>query len=57
VSNKSLAGENELLALAQLEGIDVILSGHTHQTIAGLGGAKALVVQPATGVATFPKFP
>jgi 2',3'-cyclic-nucleotide 2'-phosphodiesterase/3'-nucleotidase len=46
VSNKSLAGENELLALAQLEGIDVILSGHTHQTIAGLGGAKALVVQP-----------
>jgi len=46
VSNKSLGGENELLALAQLEGIDVILSGHTHQTIAGLGGAKALVVQP-----------
>lgn len=46
VSNKSLVGENELLALAELEGIDVILSGHTHQTIAGLGGAKALVVQP-----------
>ncbi len=45
-SNKSLQGENELLTLAQLQDIDVILSGHTHQTIAGLGGAKALVVQP-----------
>jgi 2',3'-cyclic-nucleotide 2'-phosphodiesterase/3'-nucleotidase len=45
-SNKSLAGENELLALAELDGIDVILSGHTHQTIAGLGGSPALVVQP-----------
>jgi 2',3'-cyclic-nucleotide 2'-phosphodiesterase/3'-nucleotidase len=45
-SNKSLAGENELLALAELDGIDVILSGHTHQTIAGLGGSQALVVQP-----------
>ncbi|MEN9225449.1 MAG: 5'-nucleotidase C-terminal domain-containing protein [Thermostichus sp. HHBFW_bins_43] len=36
-SNKSLPGENELLTLAQLQDIDVILSGHTHQTIAGLG--------------------
>jgi 5'-nucleotidase/2',3'-cyclic phosphodiesterase and related esterases len=36
-SNKSLAGENELLALAELDGIDVILSGHTHQTIAVWG--------------------
>ncbi|MCJ2542752.1 bifunctional metallophosphatase/5'-nucleotidase [Thermostichus vulcanus] len=45
-SNKSLNGENELLSLAQLEDIDVILSGHTHQTIAGLEQAKPLVVQP-----------
>ncbi|MEN9203441.1 MAG: 5'-nucleotidase C-terminal domain-containing protein [Thermostichus sp. DG_1_6_bins_120] len=45
-SNKSLKGENELLSLAQLEDIDVILSGHTHQTIAGLEQAKPLVAQP-----------
>ncbi|MCF2969670.1 5'-nucleotidase C-terminal domain-containing protein [Synechococcus sp. Nb3U1] len=45
-SNKSLTGENELLNLAQLEDINVILSGHTHQTIAGLERAKPLVVQP-----------
>ncbi len=45
-SNKSLPGENELLRLAQIPEIDVILSGHTHQTIAGLAQSKPLVVQP-----------
>src|SRR5262249_45380211 len=42
----SLPGENEALQLAELEGVDAVLSGHTHTTIPKIIVGNAVVTQP-----------